>query len=227
MRLLMGALFALLLSGCGLILDLDPPPEPNMIDPMVQRPADAGISADAEIALGEAGTEDAGMDASMSRDAGMMDAGNATDAGDASLPDGSLDADVDAGYDGGSPDAGPPRILVYRYERIDRPDVDVRSVWISEDGAPWRSVACMGGIREGFGTWECTHDVQPLPVGQHLRFYFDFGFAGTASSCGPTGCGGTHILRLDGRDLAVSEETATDTPANPGLPLRVKSIITP
>jgi len=192
------------MTGCGLILDLDP--WPLELDADSTR-LDAS-SADAFVPI------DAGIDSGyVSRDA-------------------SADAETDSGFDAttpdaGSPDAGSLRALVFRYERIDRPDPDILSVWVSEDGYAWRSVACVGGIRESFGIWQCTHDTQPLPIGQRLRFYFDYSLGGISPACGPTLCYGMHIARLDGIDQITSEESAMDTPAAPSAPLLVHAFTTP
>lgn len=208
MRLPFGVFIVCIMSGCGLILDFDPTPGES----------DAGSARRDASSLDAFVSADTGMDdGAVNRDASFeagMDGGY-----DAALSDADIDADV--------PDAGPPRVLVFRYERTDLPDPDILSVWVSEDGAVWRSVACVGGIRETVGIWQCTHDRQPLPVGQRLRFYFDYSLGGISPACGSTLCYGVHIAKLDGVDQGIIEEPALDTPAAPGATLLVHAFTTP
>lgn len=212
------ALSVLFASGCGLLLDFDPP------DPVLAAAVDAS-SMDAGRVLDAAGIDGSSVDldaASFSdamrpdgsaafdgstvdldaafADAEVGDGGSTRDA--AVLEAGMADASsTDAGLDSGT-DAGPITWTCSTYPglcvRYTHPtSAGIMSWWSTytwdEAGTPrrtaWTADSCLGGIRiVDARTTECFFVDRPLPAGRELWFYPSLSADGRSSVCNTSGC---------------------------------------
>lgn len=168
---LCSALCAFAVSGCGLILDFDPPdPIPGSLDGSVDT-ADASY-ADAYV----------DVDSGMLADAGFIDA----DASDASRDGSIIDGDIvrDASYDA-DPDAWIPPDpcddeigLCIRYHVPDGLSVTAyrSNMYWTEGGVTvesgWTLESCIGGLRYiDPVTIDCLFHALPVPSARIIYFY--------------------------------------------------------
>ena len=179
----------------------------------------------------DSGSFDANIPDAVLSDSGILDSG--TDTGiDSGTVDSGIDSGLDAGIDTGMPDAGPPRVLVFEFERT-LSGGPVRSFWTREGpSGTWRSMCVRADITSSrANVWRCTYDRVPLPSREEIRFYADFTEIGVSPACGFSNCTavGVHRLYLDGVMVAPIDISPVDSvsPYPPAGMIKVNFYLTP
>jgi hypothetical protein len=162
---LCSALCVFAVSGCGLILDFDPPDE---------MPG----SLDAAFDTSHVDASEEQTDASLVADAAMSDAWRADGSFDASSDaarDGSFDADPDAEI---PPDPCADEVgLCIRFHHDGLDLVSIRSIMYWTEGTEtvesgWTFETCVGGLRViDATTSDCLFHAIPLPISRIIYFY--------------------------------------------------------